>query len=301
MTIKIADVTKVYNKRKILDTINLEIYNGEIMGFAGVNGAGKTTTMKITAGVIFPTAGDVLVENRSIVNDGKNAKFDIAWVPEASLFDPFQKPISLFLEYGGYFGKPRGEIKERAQELMEVVGLDGLLKKRIGPFSNGMKKRLMIALSLFQDPRNFLLDEIFAGLDPEGARFLREILNKLRSKNKAIMLSTHVLNELNELADKVAIIHNGRIVSVARVDEIMEFSVFLVKCDGEQAKIGAALEEFGSVIFRGKEYELHLSGRKSVSSWEIGKALENSGARVLSVERKEDTIERYFFEKIGKN
>ncbi len=301
MTIKIVDVTKVYDKRNILDSVSLSICNGEIMGFAGVNGAGKTTTMKITAGVIFPTAGDVLVEDRSIVTDGKKAKFDIAWIPEASLFDPFQNPISLFLEYGSYFGKPRGEIKEQARELMEVVGLDGLLKKRIGHFSNGMKKRLMIALSLFQDPVNYLLDETFTGLDPEGARFLRENLIKLKSKGKAILLSTHVLTELNGLADKVAIIHNGRIVSVASVDEIMEFSVFIIRCDGEEPKVRAALEEFGSVILTGKKYELHLSGRKPVSSWEIGKALENSGSKVLSVERKEDTIERYFFEKIGKS
>ena len=301
MTIEIVGVTKVYDKRKILESVSLNIFNGEVMGFAGINGAGKTTTMKITAGVIFPTAGDVLVEDKSIVTDGKHAKFDIAWIPEASLFDPFQHPISLFLEYGSYFGKPHGEIKEQAQELMEMVGLDGLMKKRIGHFSNGMKKRLMIALSLFQDTVNYLFDETFTGLDPEGTRFLRETLIKLKSKGKAIMLSTHILNELNGLADKVAIIHNGRIVDVARVDEIMEYSVFIVRCDGEESKVRAALEEFGSVIPSGKEYELHPSGKKPVSSWEIGKALENSGSKVLSVERKEDTIGRYFFEKIGKN
>ncbi len=299
MTIKIVDVTKVYDRHKILESVNLNIGNGEIMGFAGINGAGKTTTMKIMAGVIFPTAGDVLVEDKSIVTDGKNAKFDIAWIPEASLFDPFQRPISLFLEYGSYFGKPHDEIKEQAQELMKVVGLEGLLKKRIGQFSNGMKKRLMISLSLFQDPINFLLDETFTGLDPEGTRFLRENLIELKSKGKAIMLSTHVLNELNDLADKVAIIHKGRIVTVARVDEIMKFSVFIIRCDGEKSRVRGALEEFGRVVLTGKEYELHLSGNKPVSSWEIGKALENSGSKVLSVERKEDTIERYFFEKIG--
>jgi ABC-2 type transport system ATP-binding protein len=300
MTIKIADVTKIYNRRKILDSINLEICDGEIMGFVGINGAGKTTTMKITAGVIFPTAGDVLVDDVSIVKHGKNAKFDIAWIPEVSLLDPLQHPISLFLEYGSYFGKPRAEIKEQAHELMKIVGLEGLLNKRIGQFSNGMKKRLMIAFSLFQDPRNFLLDETFTGLDPEGTRLIRENLIKLKSKGKAILLSTHVLNELNGLADKVAIIHNGKIVTVTKSDEIMGFSAFVVRCDGEESKVRTALEGFGSIIFTGKEYELHLSGKKPVSSWEIGKTLENSGLKVLSIERKDDTIERYFFEKIGK-
>ncbi|MHB1440133.1 MAG: ABC transporter ATP-binding protein [Cuniculiplasma sp.] len=301
MAIKITNVTKLYGERKILDSINLEIGDGEIMGFAGINGAGKTTTIKITAGVVYPNDGDVLIDGMSIVHDARNAKYEVAWVPENPLFDPFQQPVTLFSEYGAYFGKSHTEIKEQAHDLMGMVGLDGLLKKRVGQFSNGMKKRLMIALSLFQNPKNFLLDETFTGLDPEGARFLREELVKLKSKGKGILLSTHILSELNELADRVAIVNGGRIVDVSRVDEIMKHSVFVIRCDGEESKIRTALEKFGNTSTLGKEYELRLSGNRKVNPWEIGKVLENYGLKVHSIERKENTMERYFFEKIGQN
>jgi ABC-2 type transport system ATP-binding protein len=299
MTLKIDSVSKAYNGQKILDSIDLEIKDHEIMGFAGINGAGKTTTMKIASGVIFPTSGDVFINGKSILTDTRNAKLDMAWIPETPIFDPLDLPISLFLAYGYYFGKSRAEIKEEAAKLMQQVHLAGLMKKRIGKFSNGMKKRLMVALSLFQDPRNFLLDETFTSLDPEGARFLRENLIKLRSEGKAIMLSTHILSELEGLADKIAIIHKGKIVSVASMEEIMKCSVFTIKCDDELHNLGRALEEFGIIVFKDGAYELHLSDNKRATSWEIGKALENSGIRVISVEKKEGTIERYFFEKIG--
>lgn len=299
MSLFFKGITKVYDKRKVVDSVHFEIRNGEIMGFAGINGAGKTTAMKIAAGVIHPDSGDVLVDGISMLKEGKRAKFNITWVPENSLLDPFRTPISTFLEYGSYLGFTRSMISERSEKAMEDVGLNELMKRRIGSFSNGMKKRLMIAFSLFQDPTNFLLDETFTGLDPKATLTLREILIRLRDKKKSVLLSSHVLSELDGIVDRMAIIHSGRIVSIANTDEISRFSVLAIKCEGDKYGVAAVLETFGEVTTKQDVYELIPSNGTSANQWVIGIALENAGYKVMSIEQKGNAVERYFFEKIG--
>lgn len=290
-------ITKFYGKTKVLDSIDMEIGKGQILGFAGINGAGKTSTIKIASGVNFATSGDVIVDGYSITRQPKLAKMEVSWVPETPLLDPFSSPRSMFLEFGAYFGLSKRDIKEKFQELMRRVGLEAAVDKRVGSYSNGMKKRLMIALALLNNPDNLLLDETFTGLDPQGIQFLRSLLLELKKEQKSILISTHVLSELENMADSIAVIHNGKILDISNVQEIMARSRYYIKCTNPGPSAVNVLKKFGNVIVEGDAYVVKPSAQ--FTPWSVGKALEDEGIQVISIERGENLIEKYFFEKIG--
>lgn len=299
MSLVFENVTKFYGRRKVLDSIDLEIGKGEIVGFAGINGAGKTSSIKIASGVNLASSGDVLIDGVSMTNQAKQAKREVSWVPETPLLEPISTPMSIFLEFGAYFQLSRHDIKEKFTELMDRVGLESASGRRVGSFSNGMKKRLMIALALLNDPSNLLLDETFTGLDPQGTLFLRSLLLQLKREGKSILISTHVLSELENMADTMAIIHNGRILDISGIDEIVSRSGYEVKCSTRNPLAIQVLEKFGEVEMVEDTYVLKPSGQLELTPWGIGKALEEKGIQVISVERSDNLIERYFFEKIG--
>ncbi|MHB8560511.1 MAG: ABC transporter ATP-binding protein [Thermoplasmataceae archaeon] len=300
MPLSFEKLTKFYGKTKVLDAIDMEIEKGEILGFAGINGAGKTSTIKIASGVNFATSGDVFIDGYSITRQTKLAKMEVSWVPETPLLDPFSSPLSIFLEFGAYFGFSRHDIKEKFSDLMIRVGLEEALDKRVGSYSNGMKKRLMIAIALLNDPSNLLLDETFTGLDPQGIQFLRSLILELKKEQKSILISTHVLSELENMADSIAVIHNGRILDITSVQEIMARSIYYIKCTNPGPSAIHVLERFGNVTYEKDAYVLKPSDGSHFTPWSIGKTLEDQGIQVISIERGENLIEKYFFEKIGK-
>ena len=302
MTIDLINLTKIYGKRetKAIDSVSFEVRKGEILGLAGLNGAGKTTSIRISAGVIFPTSGDVLVDGVSIVSDKKMAALNIAWVPESSLVDPMQTPKSLFFEYGTYFGFDRGYIRDHMVENMRLTGLDNQQNKRIRTFSNGMRKRLMLALALFQNPDNYLLDETFASLDPEGILLLKKILFKLKSQGKSILLSSHVLSELEEIVDRVVIIHKGRIVDTCKIPDITARKLLEINVKSNAATAMHLLEPLGIVAEWKGSILLEPRDNTSIDLNEVSLALKNDNIKLESVKEVKNSLERYFFEKIGK-
>lgn len=302
MTIDLINLTKIYGKRetKAIDSVSFEVCKGEILGLAGLNGAGKTTSIRISAGVIFPTSGDVLVDGVSIVSNKKMAALNIAWVPESPSVDPMQTPKSLFFEYGTYFGFDRSFIRDRMVENMHLAGLDDQQNKRIRTFSNGMRKRLMLALALFQNPDNYLLDETFAGLDPEGILLLKKILFKLKSQGKSILLSSHVLSELEEIVDRVVIIHKGRIVDTCNIRDIAARKLLEITVKGNAATAMHLLEPLGIVAEWNGSILLEPRGNASIDLKEVSLALEDNDIKLESVKEVKNGLERYFFEKIGK-
>ncbi len=303
MSIEFKSVTKLYRgaKGKALDTVSFSVRNGEILGYAGLNGAGKTTSIRISAGVIFPTSGDVLVDGLSIVSNKRKSAEEIAWVPETANIDYMISPSTLFLEYGSYYGFSRRMSKDRMKETMDFVGLGDHINHRVGTFSNGMKKRLLLAIAIFQGPNNYLLDETFTGLDPEGIRLLKNILFELKSQGRSILLSSHVLPELEEVVDRVAIIHRGRIIDVCNLRSIPNRTTFEIKFKGDISaamstleQLGQVTEEKGTVFFEPKDW-------KTASVDEIKHVLSENDLVPEYVRGLKNGLERYFFEKIGEN
>jgi ABC-2 type transport system ATP-binding protein len=189
-----------------------------------VNGAGKTTTIETAVGVKIPQKGEVRIDGKSILKDKVEASKLTGWVPEIPSFDPDMRAEDYFLYVCGLRGISGHEAKELAKKLFEEVGLSGHERKRIRQYSQGMRKRLALAISMISNPSNFLFDEVLNGLDPEGIRFFREFAMRMRKDNAAVLFSSHILSEVQNLADRVVFIHKGRVVKVATMAEIESMS-----------------------------------------------------------------------------
>lgn len=216
------NLTKTYGRNGIpaVDNLDLEVNDGEILGFAGLNGAGKTTTIRIASGISLPTSGSVLIDGYDIVKEKVKASRSIGWVPEFPNFEPNAKPLDLMVYYSGFYNIGSAEAREKSSQLLKEVGLSNALNKKLRSYSQGMKKRFSIAAAMINDAQNYLMDETLNGLDPEGIKYVKKLILKLRDQNKAIMLSSHILSELQNVADRVAVIHEGKLIKVVSKDEL---------------------------------------------------------------------------------
>lgn len=206
--IKIIKLSKSYGKDKILRNISLEVKKGEVLGFLGPNGAGKTTTLKTIVGLVKPTSGKIKID--SLDSSDIQSHRSIGYMPE----DPY------FYEYlnAEEFLKFIADLQQIKKEdfnsdvLLKTVGLLKVKKQRIREYSKGMRQRLGIAQTLVGDPEILLLDEPLDGLDPIGRQEVKEILLDLKKRRKTILISSHILADIEELCDRVIIIDNGKIV-----------------------------------------------------------------------------------------
>ena len=250
--IEVRGLTKFYGKKQALDSVSFEVRDGEIVGFVGRNGAGKTTTIEISVGVKVPTKGDVLLDGYSITKDKARASKTVGWVPEYPFFDPDMRAFDYFLYVASMRGLSRGEALSLGRELFDEVGLAGHERKRIRDYSQGMRKRLALAISMIDNPKNFFFDEVLNGLDPEGIRFFRELALKFRKEGKSVLFSSHILSEVEALADRVVFISKGKIVKVMTMEEIRAMGLtksFMVAFLSEEyaRKAIVHLSSFGKV------------------------------------------------------
>lgn len=295
--IEVKALTKRFGSRgyPAVDSIDMEIQDGEIVGFAGLNGAGKTTAMKVMSGILLPSSGTVAVDGHDIVADKINASWGVGWVPETPVFDDDAKPVSLLKYYAGFYGIKSDEAEKRALELLEKVALTPYLKRRINYYSQGMKKRFALVASMISDPKNYLFDEILNGLDPAGVSFMREKMLELKKEGKCILISSHILMELEDFADRVVIIDGGKIADTVRIEDLRRYTVDRAEFIIENLDDGAVkiLEDFGKVEIRGKT--VILTGIKKKAS-EINSELVRGGYEVSSF--RSDRLENYFLNKV---
>ncbi|MBI1354381.1 MAG: ATP-binding cassette domain-containing protein [Acidobacteria bacterium] len=218
--IRTRGLQKSYNGKPAVRGLELEVRRGEFFGFLGPNGAGKTTTIHILTGVITATAGEVEVLGMNVPEQIHSVKQLIGVVPDENvLFDRLTGYE--FLEFAGrMYGLERAVAAERAKELMALFELDLRADTLIAGYSKGMKKRVALGAALIHRPQLFLLDEPFEGVDPVGARLMKEILLQQVAQGATVFLTSHVLEVVERLCDRVAIIAEGRVVAEGAVDEL---------------------------------------------------------------------------------
>jgi ABC-2 type transport system ATP-binding protein len=214
------DLRKVYGAKAAVDGLNLEVQRGCFFGFLGPNGAGKTTTIRMLMGLAAPTSGSIELLGRPMPEQALEVKGRIGLVPDESLlFDHLTGPE--FTEFvGRMYGLERPLARERAGELLALFQLDGEPRKLIGDYSKGMRKRVAMAAALIHRPELFLLDEPFEGVDAVGARLMKEILLEQVRHGATVFLTSHVLEVVERLCDRVAIIHEGKIVLAGAMAEL---------------------------------------------------------------------------------
>ena len=218
--IAVRDLRKVYGDKAAVDGLTLVVPRGTFFGFLGPNGAGKTTTIRMLMGLAPPTSGEIELLGFRIPEQALEIKRRIGLVPDESLlFD--QLTGGEFIEFvGRIYGLARPVARERAKELLHLFELDSADRKLIAEYSKGMRKRVAMAAALIHRPEIFLLDEPFEGVDAVGARLMKDILLEQVRQGATVFLTSHVLEVVERLCERVAIIHEGRLVvddSLARL------------------------------------------------------------------------------------
>jgi len=218
--IAVRDLRKVYGNKAAVDGLSLTVPRGCFFGFLGPNGAGKSTTIRMLTGLIPPNSGSIELLGMPMPAAGLEIKKRIGLVPDESLlFDRLTG--SEFLEFvGRMYGLARPVARERAQGLLGLFELEESGRKLIAEYSKGMRKRVAMAASLIHHPELFLMDEPFEGVDAVGARLMKDILVDQVQRGATIFLTSHVLEVVERLCDRVAIIHEGKIVTEGTLDEL---------------------------------------------------------------------------------
>ncbi len=223
--IQFKNITKKFGKFYAVSNINLEIKRGEIIGFLGPNGAGKTTTMKMMARLLKPSAGEIFIRN-----NGKLEKLtlrnrdylldNVGFLIEIPAFYGDMTPRQILSYFANLKGYPRKKVGSRVAEVVELVGLSEWLNKKIKTFSKGMRQKIGICSAIVHDPDIIVLDEPQTGLDPQARKELRDFFLKLKQMEKTIFLSSHLLYEISEIADKIAIINQGKLIAFDTLDNL---------------------------------------------------------------------------------
>ncbi|MDE2079821.1 MAG: ABC transporter ATP-binding protein [Burkholderiales bacterium] len=213
---------KSYGERAAVVDVSLQVGAGEVLGLLGPNGAGKSTTIAMLCGLTAPDAGSIRLGRLALADDAHAFKRRIGLVPqELALFEdlPARANIELF---GALYGLPRAQLQQRAAEVLAMVGLADRARDRPSTFSGGMKRRLNIACALVHDPELLLLDEPTAGVDPQSRNAIFDNLEALKRAGKALVYTTHYMEEAERLADRLVIIDHGRVVAAGTQAALME-------------------------------------------------------------------------------
>ncbi|MCP5107701.1 MAG: ABC transporter ATP-binding protein [bacterium] len=210
-------------KFHILKNINISVEKGEIYGFLGPNGAGKTTTIKCALGIIFPDAGEITLLGQPTKTTQSRKK--VGFLPEHPYFYDYLTPVELLTFTGMLFSIPKEQLKKKTRELIEMVGLKGKENIKLRKFSKGMTQRIGLAQALVHDPDLLILDEPFSGLDPIGRKELRDIILSLKSAGKTIFFSSHILQDMELIVDKVGIILEGETRKEGKLSDLISLSV----------------------------------------------------------------------------
>jgi len=249
--IAVHEVIKRYGSFTAVNGVTLDVQPGEIHGFLGPNGAGKTTTIRIIAGLLKPTSGRVIVNGFDLAVNPERAKRSLGFIPDRPFLYEKLTAAEFLRFHGGLYGLDDDGVRARAREMLELFELGRWENELVESFSHGMKQRLIICAAFLHRPQAVLVDEPMVGLDPRGARLIKDVFRKMSASGVAILMSTHTLEVAEEMCDRISIILQGKIIARGTVSELRAMSgnpddqltnVFL-KLTG-----GTALQEIDDVL-----------------------------------------------------
>ena len=256
-------------KKIAVDGVSFSMKKGEVFGLLGPNGSGKSTTIKMLLGLLRPTAGSVSILGGAPASPAVRAR--IGYLPEISAFHKYLTPRETLNYYGGLFGLAPAERRGRSEALLARLAIADAADRPVGEFSKGMARRVGLAQALINDPEILVLDEPTSGLDPVGRHAVKELVKELAGEGKTVLLSSHLLAEVEDVCDRVAILCNGKI-----------------RASGELSKL---LERQGQV-------RVTMSGVGEGVAEEFKREAEARGGRAF-IDRPAMTLERYFLEIVG--
>ena len=297
-------LTKQYGKLLAVDNISFKVKVGEVFGFLGPNGAGKTTTTKMLTGLTTPTSGTLVVAGKDMTKNSVEAKKSIGIVPENSnVYDEMTAWDNLIFA-AQLYRVPKEQREAKAKELLELFGLYERRKDRAGVFSKGMKRRLTIAAALVHSPSILFLDEPTSGLDIQSSRIIRTLIKDLNKKGVTVFLTTHYIEEADQLCQRIAIINKGKIVAIdnpqklkASVEKHQVIEVSFDSTNGIEQKL-KAIESFKEVGQSGDKFRVHVQDTSLAVSL-ISDFAKKNEVKIISVNTLSPTLEDVFVELTG--
>jgi len=271
VVIETRNLSKIYRdfwgRKKVhaLKSLDIEVRRGEIFGLLGPNGSGKSTTIKLILGLLFPSSGRVLVFDKDASETRKNER--IGYLPEESYLYRFLTADETLDFYGRLFNLSGAERKKRVDELIKLVGLQGAKHRQLREYSKGMARRVGLAQALINDPDLILLDEPTTGLDPIGTREMKDLILALRDQGKTVLLCSHQLADVQDVCDRVAILHQGELKELGRVSDLLKVQDVT---------------------------EVHAEGLSDQAKSEIAEVIKRHGGTLKSIDNPTATMEDLF-------
>ena len=291
VVVAVRGLTKVFKdfwgrpKARAVDAVDFEVRRGEVFGLLGPNGSGKSTTVKLLLGLLYPTRGHIEVFGHSPRHVATKSR--IGYLPEESYLYRYLNSHETLDFFGNLFKLPGGERDKRAEQLLEMVGLSQTRTRAVGEFSKGMQRRIGLAQALINDPELVILDEPTAGLDPIGCREVKDLILALARRGKTVILSSHLLSDVEDVCDRVVIYYGGKIQAMGTLKELlatpdvvrittpvlaretMERALEIIRkdIDGDKVKIDNPTQNLESyfleVVRRARQAAEHTSGATS--------------------------------------
>ncbi len=298
MSLRLKNLTKIYGAQKAVNDISFEIEKGEIVGFLGPNGAGKSTTMKIATCYLPPTSGEVWVGGFNVVDRPMEVKQITGYLPE-------HNPLYLDLyvhEYLGFVGKLYGlrgqRLNDRVKEIIDLCGLGPEQNKKIEALSKGYRQRVGLAQALIHDPEILILDEPTSGLDPNQLVEIRKLIKTI-SQQKTVVFSTHIMQEVQALCDRVIVINKGEIVADDKLERILQTQgntvVIVVQFEGDvnldQLKLLPGVREVE--VLEGFKYKVLSEGNIDLRP-EIFRFAADNNLSLIGLKQEENSLENIF-------
>jgi ABC-2 type transport system ATP-binding protein len=287
--IRTENLTKNFNGFRAVDSLNIEVNKGSFMGFLGPNGAGKTTTIKILTGLLSPSSGSAYINGIDVTEEPKVALTNLGTIVETPEFYPYLTPNETLAYMGELHGMTGEDLKRRTKEVLDLVKMSEWADKRIGKFSKGMKQRVAVAQAILHEPSVVVLDEPTSGLDPRGIFEVREVLSGLKNEGYTILMSSHMLNEVQEVCDEVALINRGQLLKRGTVDELihsanarrLEVRTFKETTEIQLMRVSQlnAVTDFES--FGPRDFALSLAGGDEAQA-NLLEELQNIGLKVVT-------------------
>jgi len=258
-----------WGRKKVhaLKSLDLEVRRGEIFGLLGPNGSGKSTTIKLMLGLLFPTSGRVFVFGKDATDVSKNER--ICYLPEESYLYKFLNADETLDFYGRLFDMSAEERRERTAKLIKMVKLEHARRRQLKEYSKGMTRRIGLAQALINEPEFLVLDEPTTGLDPLGTRDMKDLILRLRDEGKTILLCSHQLADVQDVCDRVAILHQGELKELGRVDSLLKMQDVT---------------------------QIHASGLSDEAKGKIKKIIEESGGELQRMDNPTTTMEDLFLD-----
>jgi ABC-2 type transport system ATP-binding protein len=304
LAIDVRDLRKVFRtplrrtKVEALRGVSFTVERGHIFGFVGPNGAGKTTTIRTLMGLIKPTSGSATIFGHAIPS--RAARFKVGFLPETPYFYDYLTVGELLDLAGRLFGMSRAARKKRADELIDKVGLGRARTQPLKKFSKGMLQRAGLAQALMNDPELVVLDEPTSGLDPIGRKEVRDLIVELRDQGKTVFFSSHILTDIEAIADRVAIVARGQLQAQGTPAELIKRTVLGIDVTvrvAADAELGELTEGASRVRRIADELSLTLTPDADVDSW-LARA-RDKGAKVVAVSPRHETLEDLFMREIA--